>query len=1145
CVSPGTNIGNGDLTVQISGGAAVGNYTFRWFRGTDVTDTDSEITGTAFTNTDQGSAVITGGDDETISDLSPGQYTVLVTDNDADDTDDGCFSTTTFTITNVPASPTLDEANIGTNIVHVDDCGGANGSITITDADVTSGDVNDYDFTWYSNNPLTDLGVATTTASLTGLEPGLYYVKATDQSTGCNTGQVAFEVEDQSEAPEVTVTVNTVDTSCDSDANEGNGALDWEITNDDGGNYSYQWYAGTTVATGTMLTDAGSITGSSGAASTTTSGTLSGIDGGAYIIVVTDESNPSNTCSTEATLLNGGEADLLDEDIAEYEIVASTIVANTFCGSGSGSFEVTDIEIDGVSSGVAGFDFSYTKADGSAHNGTQTGTDPLIEDLEPGVYEVTFTHTATQCEGATIDFEIEDDSSTPTISFTLDQADQYCTGGNGELTIAATDATSIANGVTYLWGDGETTAQITGLEQDTYTVTVTDAVTGCSTTDSYVVPFDPIDILIDVTNDVVITPTTECSTNVNGSIEITAISPDNVTDYNYTLHTGTYVSGGGAAAGSTGLFENLAADTYYVEATSTLSGCTSKVFEFIVEDESTPPVVALTAFSLQGNCDPTIPNGSLTVTADGSSSLTDYSFDWTSASGTPGPGTDPTYSGLAAGTYTVEVQDLNTLCISTEEYGMVDDPTNIMILNNTLSANENCDPVAANGSITIDVIIPETGTFEYYLFEGEQSGATPNPSNQLTSNTGNTLEEGDYTILVRNTDTGCDSDPHFVEVLSDRDDMQMTLIEDHALTKCDFVNVLPDGQATIVPAPQSASRYTVYWHDGPSLADVVIDSAYTVDNLMADTYTIEMIDRITGCTIEDQITISTDIEIVPEPLVELINDETNCITPNGAITASINESVAGYTFEWQDDQGVTISSSFSASGLVAGTYSVRATDLTSECVSEAASIAVQEDKNNPVFTVGTTESNCSELEFGSESEYVGNGEAVLNFTGSFSIEKQYWANATGIGENDPIDPDDESSVISTNEQMSGLSPGDYKVLVIDDQDCSYQAAFSIDADIEIFNGVSDNGDGKNDYFRISCATRFENNSLKIYTRSGTLVYETSGYEDDSNGNVFTGKRNTGLGGGNNGLPSGTYFYIFDKGDGKDGDVYQGYLELVR
>ncbi|MEP2023474.1 gliding motility-associated C-terminal domain-containing protein, partial [Reichenbachiella sp.] len=1083
----------------------------------------------------------TGGDDETISDLSPGQYTVLVTDNDGNDTDDGCFSTTTFTITNNPSSPTLDEANIELNITHVDDCGGSNGSIVILDADVPTGDVTDYDFTWYSNSPLTDLGVASTTTTLNSLEPGLYYVKATNQSTGCSTGQVPFEVEDQSVAPEVTVTVNTIDTSCDSDANEGNGALDWVITNDDGGNYSYQWYAGTTVATGTMLTDGGSITGASGAASTTTSGTLSGIDGGAYIIVVTDESNPSNTCSTEATLLNGGEADLLDEDIAEYEIVDATIMANTFCGSGSGSYEVTDIEIDGVSSGVAGFDFSYSKADGSAHGGTQTGTDPLIEDLEPGIYQVTFTNTATQCEGNTIDFEIEDDSTTPTIVFTLDRADEYCTGGNGELTIAATDATSIANGVTYLWGDGETTAQITGLDEDTYTVTVTDAVTGCATTDSYVVPFDPIDILIDVTNDVVITPTTECSTNVNGSIEITAISPDNVTDYNYTLHTGTYVSGGGSAAGNTGLFENLAADTYYVEATSTLSGCISDVFEFIVEDESTPPVVAQTAFSLQSNCDPDTPNGSLTVTADGSSSLTDYSFNWSSASGTPGPVNNPTYSGLAEGTYTVEVQDLNTLCITTEEYGMSDDPTNILILNNTLTGNENCDPVTANGSVTIDVVIPESGTFEYYLFEGEISNPDLDASNQLTSNRSNTLDEGDYTVVVFNLDNNCESDPHYVEIESDKDVMELSLIEDHALTKCDFVNVQADGQATAIPGPLSASRYFITWHDGPSITDAVLDSAYTVHNLMAETFAVQLTDKITGCTIDDQITISTDIELVPEPLIELINDLTNCITPNGALSASINEEVSGYTFEWQDGSGTVVSSQYSVAGLDLGTYTVRATDLTSECVSEGISMEIQDGRVIPEFTVTTTESTCSELAFGSESEYAGNGEARLVFTTNSSIENQYWAFDTGS----PIDPADESSIISTNESMSGLSPGDYRVMVIDDQDCSSDATFEVDTDIEIFNGVSDNGDGKNDYFRISCADRFENNSLKIYTRSGTLVYQTSRYEDDVNGNVFTGKRNTGTGGGSNGLPSGTYFYIFDKGEGNDGDVYQGYLELVR
>jgi hypothetical protein len=52
-----------------------------------------------------------------------------------------------------------------------------------------------------------------------------------------------------------------------------------------------------------------------------------------------------------------------------------------------------------------------------------------------------------------------------------------------------------------------------------------------------------------------------------------------------------------------------------------------------------------------------------------------------------------------------------------------------------------------------------------------------------------------------------------------------------------------------------------------------------------------------------------------------------------------------------------------------------------------------------------------------------------------------------------------------------------------------------------------------------------------------------GYDEDDDAKRFNGFGNKGVAVGNQGLPEGTYFYIFDKGDGSD--VQQGYLELVR
>ncbi|MCG8670458.1 MAG: hypothetical protein MI867_13655, partial [Pseudomonadales bacterium] len=307
CVSPGTNIGNGDLTVQIVGGAAVSNYTFTWYRGTDTTDGDSQITGTAFTNTNQGSAVITGGDDETISDLSPGQYTVVVTDNDADDDNDGCFSSTTFTIDNVPATHEITSITLDP----VDDCS-TTGSAVIEDAHVTSGDRDDYDFTWYEDDATTTITPAGNDYELLTLAAGTYYVEAehvgSTPNDGCTTSLFEFEILDVTVVPTVSLTLNTIDTSCETTDNTGNGAINFSITNDDGATYSYQWYAGAAVnvgvneVAGATSGDAGTLDGVVDAVETSAyTAALTGVDGGDYTIRVIDTSNPSNTCFVDAT----------------------------------------------------------------------------------------------------------------------------------------------------------------------------------------------------------------------------------------------------------------------------------------------------------------------------------------------------------------------------------------------------------------------------------------------------------------------------------------------------------------------------------------------------------------------------------------------------------------------------------------------------------------------------------------------------------------------------------------------------------------------------------------------------------------------------------------------------------------------------
>lgn len=86
----------------------------------------------------------------------------------------------------------------------------------------------------------------------------------------------------------------------------------------------------------------------------------------------------------------------------------------------------------------------------------------------------------------------------------------------------------------------------------------------------------------------------------------------------------------------------------------------------------------------------------------------------------------------------------------------------------------------------------------------------------------------------------------------------------------------------------------------------------------------------------------------------------------------------------------------------------------------------------------------------------------------------------------------------------------------------------LEGDIVIYNLVTPDGDGKNDYFIIDNIRKYPNNRVEIYNRWGVKVYETTGYDPNGDGsmNVFNGysegkitvdKKKK--------LPSGTYYYI--------------------
>ena len=102
--------------------------------------------------------------------------------------------------------------------------------------------------------------------------------------------------------------------------------------------------------------------------------------------------------------------------------------------------------------------------------------------------------------------------------------------------------------------------------------------------------------------------------------------------------------------------------------------------------------------------------------------------------------------------------------------------------------------------------------------------------------------------------------------------------------------------------------------------------------------------------------------------------------------------------------------------------------------------------------------------------------------------------------------------------LSASTPTDYN------PDNNRAEATVVPVGVIIYNAVSANGDGLNDYFKIEGLEHYPDNTVEIYNRWGAKIYETKSY--GLNNNVFRGISNGKLTiKKEKQVPVGTYFYI--------------------
>ncbi|UII75984.1 gliding motility-associated C-terminal domain-containing protein [Flagellimonas sp. HMM57] len=97
----------------------------------------------------------------------------------------------------------------------------------------------------------------------------------------------------------------------------------------------------------------------------------------------------------------------------------------------------------------------------------------------------------------------------------------------------------------------------------------------------------------------------------------------------------------------------------------------------------------------------------------------------------------------------------------------------------------------------------------------------------------------------------------------------------------------------------------------------------------------------------------------------------------------------------------------------------------------------------------------------------------------------------------------------------------------------------------IYNGITPNGDGFNDYFQIVGIENYPDNNVKIFNRWGVEIYNSDNYGQGNN--LFRGiSEGRATIDKSRELPSGTYFYILTfTGENPGEDTYSGYLYINR
>lgn len=604
-------------------------------------------------------------------------------------------------------------------------------------------------------------------------------------------------------------------------------------------------------------------------------------------------------------------------DVVEVEAVLPTTTILS-CNSLPGG-----IMLDGsASSSGPALTYQWTTASGNIVSGGNAATATV--DAE-GIYTltVTFDNGSANC---TADASIE---VLPDPNFVIaNAAAPMSIDCNNPTVIINASGSSEGPSISYEWTplagiiSGETTLFPEVATGGTYTLTVTNSVSGCTATAEATV-------LEDTTPPTAIASAPGPLNCQADTLTLSGLGSSTGAGFSYLWTT----SGNGQIVSGETTLNNCmvaAAGIYQLAVTNLTNGCVDFAQVEVMGNINLPTVQATALDSI--DCE----NPTTQISGNGSSTGSNISYFWTTDDGHIVSGANLINAVVdSGGVYVLTITDSGSGCEASDTTVVLENrelPTAFILTPDTLSC--------LLDSVQLDGTLSSTGPEFTYLW----TTATGNILSGDSTLTPFVDMAATYQLLVTDTTSGCSANASMDVVLN----LTSPLAEagPEISIGCDGSPEMLDGNGS-----STGANFTYLWTtiDGNILSG---ETTLAPEVNAPGLYFITTTDISNGCFSVDSVLVSGDGD-APFVIVQVM-DSLDCLVTTVTIDASVASNGPNYTILWETVDGHIVSGETTLSPLVdeGGTYQVTISDLSGNC-STTASIEVVQDTLFPQVTIAT------------------------------------------------------------------------------------------------------------------------------------------------------------------------------------------------